>query len=114
MRIVRAFLLVVLCAAALAGCRKPEREEPMELNYEAPLPPGQLALRRITDYRQIPDFAPACTDLAGLREAIAGSLNYLAKPSSRKHFPYGTITHDQAVASLKAFLALVESKPTPA
>ncbi len=113
MRILRAFLLVTLCATALAGCRKPERAEPMELNYEAQLPPGQLALRRITDYRQIPDFTPACADVAGLREAIAGSLNYLAKPSSRKHFPYGTITHDQAVASLKAFLALVESKPTP-
>ena len=114
MRILRAFLLIVLCAAALAGCRKPERAEPMELNYEAQLPPGQLALRRITDYRQIPDFTPACADVAGLREAIAGSLNYLAKPSSRKHFPYGPITHDQAVASLKAFLALAESKPTPA
>ena len=108
-----ALVLVALCGLALAGCKKPERLEPMELNYEAQLPPGELALRRITDYRQIPDFTPACADLAGLREAITNSLNYLSKPSSRKHFPYGTITHEQAVASLKAMATLVDARPTP-
>ncbi|HUX01305.1 MAG: MltA domain-containing protein [Phycisphaerae bacterium] len=113
MKTVRAFVLVVLCGLALAGCKKPERLEPMGLDYEAQLPPGELALRRITDYRQIPDFTPACTDLAGLKEAITNSLNYLSKPSSRKHFPYGTITREQAVASLKAMAALVDSRPTP-
>jgi len=109
--------VVVLVAGMLAGCHKPQEiEEPwprMGKNYEAQLPPGALALRKITDPREIPDFTQACTDTAGLREAIAGSLAYLAKPSSRERFPYGGVTHEQAAAGLRAFAALLDSGKTP-
>ncbi|MCX5656090.1 MAG: MltA domain-containing protein, partial [Planctomycetota bacterium] len=101
-----------LGAVILAGCAKEEMMEPgvpPGKNYEAQLPPGTLALRKITDPQQIPDFTQACTNTAGMREAIVYSLDYLAKPSSQKAFPYGEVTHTQAVTSLKAFAALVDS-----
>jgi membrane-bound lytic murein transglycosylase A len=101
-----------LGAVILAGCAKEEMMVPgvpPGKNYEAQLPPGALALRKITDPQQIPDFTQACTNTAGMREAIVYSLDYLAKPSSQKAFPYGEVTHAQAVASLKAFAALVDS-----
>jgi membrane-bound lytic murein transglycosylase A len=78
-------------------------------DYSSPLPEGKLALVKITDPAQIPDFTAACGNRAGLREAVGYSLNYLSKPSSAKAFPYGEITHDHAVASLKAFAALLDS-----
>ena len=104
-------LAVVLIAAMAAGCRMGPvgvwyREVPTA-DYDRALPPGRLALRKITDPNEIPDFTPGCMNLAGLREAIAGSLDYLGKPSSRAYFPYGEITHDQAVKSLQAFAALL-------
>jgi len=109
----RLFGLIVLGTALVAGCQKPAQLEPIEINYEAPLPPGQLALRKITDPRQIPDFTAACANTAGLRESVQNSLHYLAQPSSQRAFPYGAITHDQAVASLRAFLAILDSRATP-
>jgi membrane-bound lytic murein transglycosylase A len=101
-----------LGAVILAGCAKQEILEPgfpPGKNYEAQLPPGALALRKITDPQQIPDFTQACAGAAGMREAIVYSLDYLSKPSSQKAFPYGEVTHAQAVASLKAFGALLDS-----
>jgi membrane-bound lytic murein transglycosylase A len=101
-----------LGAVILAGCAKEEMMVPgvpPGKNYEAQLPPGALALRKITDPQQIPDFTQACTNTAGMREAIVYSLDYLAKPSSQKAFPYGEVTRTQAVTSLKAFAALVDS-----
>ena len=104
-------LMVLSSVIPFAGCRS---AKPVEKNYWAELPPGQLALRKITDPAQIPDFTNACQFTSGLRDAIQNSLNYLSKPSSQKVFPYGEITHEQAVASLNAFLALVNSGTTPA
>jgi len=105
----------LLALLATAGCQRPVQEiGPIPKDYDRPLPPGQLALRKITDPAQVPDFTSALADRAGLREAAAFSLNYLAKPSSRERFPYGTITHEQAVASLQAFLALLDSGLTSA
>jgi len=104
-------------AVILAGCAKEEILEPgfpPGKNYEAQLPPGALALRKITDPQQIPDFTQALGNTAGLREAIVYSLDYFAKPSSQKSFPYGEVTREQAVASLKAFAALIDSGKPPA
>jgi len=119
MRTVLTLLAILLAGLAVAGCAKTREEEfafppTVQKDYEAQLAPGQLALRRITDPRLIPDFAPACSDTAGLREAVQHSLDYLAKPSSQKAFPYGAITHGEAVASLQAFLALLDKSLTPA
>ena len=78
-------------------------------DYSRPLPPGELALRKITDPAEIPDFTEACKDLSGLREAILNSINYLGKPSSQAFFPYGDISHHHAKTSLTAFLRLIET-----
>jgi membrane-bound lytic murein transglycosylase A len=104
-------ILVSLLFAAVfvfGGCRShPERvSQPV---YDRPLPPGEYALRKITDPYEIPDFTLACDDLKGLREALANSLNYLNKASSRQFFPINGITHGQAVDSLKEFAGLLDS-----
>jgi membrane-bound lytic murein transglycosylase A len=99
----------------LPGC--PQKTAPgvdaLGADYERKLPDGQLALRKITDPAMVPDFTPGLADLAGLREATLLSLDYLAKPSSRGAFPYGNISHQHAVDSLQAFLAILDSGATP-
>ena len=106
-------LFIVAAAGMLAGCKPKETGTIMEAipekEYDRPLPPGQLALRKLTDPRDIPDLTRACDNKAALRATIEGSLRYLAKPSSKAYFPYGEITHDHAVASLKAFESLLET-----
>lgn len=106
------FVLASL-ALAIAGCPKknigtltggPELNEP---NYDTALPPGALALRKLAD-ADFPNLTVACSDTAGLQESIQHSLSYMSKASSQKAFPYGQITHAQAVASLKTMSALVQ------
>ena len=82
-------------------------------DYARQLPPGKLALRKITDPKEIPDYTKACSDLEGLKDAIARSLNYMAKPSSERFYPYGDITHEEAVKSLQELDKLVALKLTP-
>jgi len=94
-------LLVVLF---VIGCQKPQKKE-----YTRQLPPGELALRKITNPAEIPDFTSGCYDLSNLKMSANNSLNYLKKPSSKQFFPYGDITHKQAEDSLKAFIKLVDS-----
>ena len=111
-------LTVVLAVAVISGCcKKPSKSviTPGAPNYSRPLGPGQWALRKITDPAEIPDFTGALADVKDLRPALARSLNYLAKPSSRKWFDqgFGGITHSHAVDSLKAFDALLTSGKTP-
>jgi len=100
---------------APAGCQKPEQlmEFPL-VDYNRPLPPGTSALRKVTDPSRIPDFTVACAQPHRLREAIDASLHYLAKPSSRRHYPRCGISHERVVASLKAFRALLDSGLSPA
>ena len=115
-------VLVVMWIAGmclgLTACRRGPtgmlHEAMGEPEYNRPLPEGQRALVKITDPNQIPDFTAACADRAGLIEAIDRSLNYLSKPSSQRYFPYDSIPHGQAVASLQAFRALLESNLPPA
>ena len=109
-------LLVVFLV--LAGCQKRsaivvDTQEFVQKDYTRPLPPGELALRKITDPSQIPDYTKACSDLDGLLEAINNSLLYLGKPSSKKYYPYGEITHDRAVKSLEELKKLVVSGISP-
>ena len=102
-------LLVLVFVVIFTGCRGPQ-EDIEVLNYEKPLPPGALALRKLTDPADIPDFTLASCDLVNLRIAGEHSLTYMAKPSSRNFFPYGTITHEHATASLQAFIDLLDSQ----
>jgi membrane-bound lytic murein transglycosylase A len=97
----------LLLIVVLTSCC--QKQQQAKMRYDRPLPPGQFALRKITDPREIPDFTAACRDLAGLRKAIDHSLSYLHKPSSRTFYPSGQITHDQALESVQAFADMLDS-----
>ncbi len=101
--------LLAACVVWGVGCSRTQQKD-----YEARLLPGQAALRKLTDPKEIPDFTQACTNTAGLLESIQNSLNYLKKPSSTRAFPNNSITHEQAVASLEAFKELLGSGLSPA
>jgi len=98
--------LLLLTTAVLVGCRTKGKAM---IEYDRPLPPGQLALRKITDPNELPDFTRAWRDLDSLEAAVQNSLSYLGKPSSEQYFPYGDVNHDRVVKSLETFLTLVES-----
>ena len=98
--IVLALLLTVI------GCKTAQEIEAPQ--YDRPLPPGAHALRKITDPSMIPNIMFACYELKDLRDSVDNSLSYLSKPSSRQFFPSGEITHDRAVASLKALAMLLD------
>jgi membrane-bound lytic murein transglycosylase A len=104
----RIFLLVLLLFVALAfSCRSPTKET--KIPYDRPLPPGQYALRKITNPLEIPDFTMACLNLTDLRGAIDNSRSYLNKSSSRQFFPVSGITHSRVMESLDAFAELLDS-----
>ena len=90
-----------------ASCRT-RRVEP-RIEYDRPLAPGQLALRKITDPNRFPDFTQGWRDLDSLQAAVRKSLSYLGKPSSKQYFPYGDINYDRAVKTLDTFLTLLDS-----
>jgi membrane-bound lytic murein transglycosylase A len=117
MKIILIGLLMVVMCLGFAGCQKRSvvmiEDRTVEKDYTRPLPPGELALRKITDPGQIPDYTKAFGDLDGLLEAINHSLNYMAKPSSERFYPYGEITHEQAVKSLQELKKLVSSGLSP-
>ncbi len=101
------FITAMVFVIFICGCQKAQQAE---IDYTRPLPPGELALRKLTDPAQIPDMTIACFDLSRLREAIDNSLSYMSKPSSEQFFPYGDITHDHAVASLEALGNMLDSQ----
>ena len=110
-------LLTVLLVSACSQKRSAvivDSQEFVQKDYTRQLPPGELALRKITDPAQIPDYTKACSDLDGLLEAINNSLLFLSKPSSKKYYPYGEITHERAVKSLEELKKLVISGISPA
>ena len=101
----KTFLTAAIVTVILfAGCRKPQK-----LQYDKPLAPGELGLRKITNPAELPDFTEGCYNFADAARGIDNSLNYLKKPSSQQFFPYGDITHEHAVESLKAFRKLIDS-----
>jgi membrane-bound lytic murein transglycosylase A len=105
------FLLIafVLLVLTVIGCHRPQAEVVGPPDYDRPLLPGRLALRKITNPAEIPDFTDACHNLANLSAAIDNSLNFLKKPSSQRFYPYADITHEQVVRSLTTFKELLNS-----
>lgn len=99
--------LLVALVLTVSGC---ENDEPVavvpdqEPDYGNPLPPGEKALFKLTDPSMYPDFSEGYLRRANLELAAGYSLEYLSKPSSRRHYPYLDITHERAVASIEAFL----------
>ncbi len=73
-------LSILTVLLTLSGCKTTPIAEP--LDYERQLPPGQYALRKITDPAMIPDITFACHSTLNLRRAVDHSLSYLSKPSS--------------------------------
>lgn len=102
---------LLLSMVALTGCQT--RRAAIKPQYDRPLPPGQLALRKIEDPSEYPDFTGGWRDLDSLKTAVRNSLSYFAKPSSKQFFPYDQITHAQAVATLEEFLKLLDSGARP-
>jgi membrane-bound lytic murein transglycosylase A len=100
---------LLLVTSILAGCQTRPVVQTHIIEYSRPLAPGQLALRKITDPAEIPDFSGAWQNLDSLKAAIENSLDYLAKPSSEQYFPYGDVNHERMVKSLETFLTLVDS-----
>ncbi len=101
---------LLLSLMVLAGCRTKVAGPETQIQYDRPLPPGQLALRKITDPNRYPDFSAGWRDLESLQAAVRNSLSYMSKPSSRQHFPYAEISHEQVVRSLDTVLQLIDSE----
>lgn len=117
-RIIFLISLLAIAFLVLTGCQKRTSSvftdyPKSQKDYNRLLPPGELALRKITDPNQIPDFTLACSDTDHLQEAIANSLNFMAKPSSKKFYPYGDITYERAVRSLRELENLVSLRLSP-
>ena len=107
------FYLLLSTGIIITGCKAPLKKV-VKPPYDTPIPPGQHALRKLTNPSQVPDFTLACFDLEGVKPAVERSLNYLSKPSSKQFFPVSGIDHQMAVISLKEFSALLDSGLTGA
>lgn len=117
-RILALSLGLALSAAVLPGCQKPAEPLPLvriDKDYDRPLPPGELALRKLTDPSMYPDFGDGWIRAKGigLRRAVERSIDYMNKPSSRTYYPVGPITHERALASLGLFLELLDHADSP-
>lgn len=110
-RMIRMLLhAVVLTSLVLAaGCKS--KPAPVEkIDYARPLGPGESALRKITDPARLPDMAGAFQSRDEyLLDALDQSLIWFKAPSSRQFFPFESITHEQAEASVLAFRELLGS-----
>jgi membrane-bound lytic murein transglycosylase A len=107
-----------MIALAAVGCQKPDHPLPLvdiQKDYDRPLPPGQFALRKLTNPSRYPNFGEAWFRAkgVGLRKAVQHSIDYLNKPSSQNFYPVGDITHQRALASLELFLELLDHADSP-
>lgn len=107
------FCFGLVATLVTGGCRpKLPPQATAKIDYTAPLPPGELALRKIPP-GEYPDFSRGLAGMnhADLGRAIDNSLAYLKHPASERSYPYMDITHDRAVASLRAFRAMLDQNP---
>lgn len=99
----KSWMMLLIVSLMVCGCGKSAKQ------YDKQLPPGELALRKITDPAELPDFSGSFNNIPDLEMAVSRSLEYMGKPSSEKYFPYGGITHVKAVKSLERFQTLITS-----
>src|SRR5437763_17079058 len=104
-RMTKLALGVVIMFLAV-GCKptpKPPVAQPID--YAAELPPGQLALRKLSP-GEYPDFSQAILafNVPGLGRSIDNSLTYLAAPTSRGFVAYLDVDHDRAAATVVAVI----------
>jgi membrane-bound lytic murein transglycosylase A len=103
---------LIVFAVVSGGCQKKLAiEEPMAgPDYSRQLRPGESALRLVTDPARMPDLAAAYRNRdVFLLDGIDQSLGWFQKPSSQQFFPFESITHEQAHASLIAFSQMLQS-----
>ncbi|MBI9017510.1 MAG: MltA domain-containing protein [Phycisphaerae bacterium] len=103
--------IISLLALSIAGCKSTTKK------YDRQLPPGQLALRKITDPAQMPDLTKACStiyDRQAMLDSIDNSIKYLSIKSTEKFYPYGDVTHEQMKQSLETFKDLLSNSTSPA
>src|SRR5947209_9007078 len=104
--------LAAALVVSILGCKPPQKPPAArQIDYAAELPPGQLALRKLSP-GEYPDFSQAILafNVPDLSKSIDHSLTYLAAPSSRSFFPYLDIDHDRAIASLRALKQVIQSE----
>lgn len=107
-------LVFALVPVFTASCRTQPPKVAESKDYARPLPEGMMALEKVTDPAQYPDFGQGYeADAAGLIAAVEESMKYFSKPSSKKPYPYLDISHDRAQASLAAFKRVVETAKSP-
>lgn len=110
-------IALIALLTPLTGC-PPQNEtawkppEKTKKDYNRPLPPGQLALRKIPP-EMYPDFSRGYYGRAGLEDSIRHSLEFFKRPSSKKYYPYGDISHERAVASLNELLRVLREARDP-
>lgn len=110
----RLLLYVAGLSLVIGGVGCAGRRVAQKPDYYRKLPPGIMALEKITDPKDYPDFAKGFYEKDGLVDAIDRSIDYLANhPSSQKYFPYLDITHERAVNSLLAFRKIVLETQNP-
>jgi membrane-bound lytic murein transglycosylase A len=104
MQRVRLLLFVIAIGLLAPGCRSPKpRITEKRPDYETPLPPGKMALEKITNPAEYPYFGEGFREQEGLLKAIDLSLGYFGKPSSQKYYPYLDVSHARAKQSLLTF-----------
>lgn len=105
---------VALLLLSSLGCqpKKPPQAQATKIDYAAPLPEGEVALRKI-DPSEYPDFSPGLMsgDLDALKRSVDHSISYFTRAGSAKAHPYLDIDHDRAIASLRAFRELLNQAP---
>jgi membrane-bound lytic murein transglycosylase A len=104
---------VLMAALMLTGCYK-QKPEPTVLaptpDYARQLGPGESALRLVTSPERLPNFRAAFDTCDRFQlDAMEHSLRWFEAPSSKQHFPFENISHDQAKASVKAMRELMAS-----
>jgi membrane-bound lytic murein transglycosylase A len=108
---ISSFIPLALVALSL-GCqpKKPPAPVPTAIDFTQELPPGAVALRKVSP-GQYPDFSQALRTVSpgDLRRSTENSLAYLRRASSEKKYPYLDISHDRAVASLVAFREMIDT-----
>jgi membrane-bound lytic murein transglycosylase A len=105
--------LALLSLFTFSGCElfsvSAPTSTPMEKDYGRSLADGEVALELVTDRSQYPDFGLGFGRKDDLLLAVDRTLEYFAKPSSKRWWPYKdhegkfSIDHERALASLHAF-----------
>ena len=104
--------LPFLSACGLLSVQPTEHHE-YEPDYGRPLAPGEMALEKVTDPAEYPDFGLGFADRESMLAAIDGTLEYFAKPSSQQWFPYLDISHERSVRSLEEFQRVLLDAASP-